>query len=276
MLDSALIAVIGDRHVGSMSGLMPVEGVKLRTGNTLLPSPLQKEVGEFYQAFWDRRFAECEENNLPLVVFNMGDNVDGRHHDSPEVWSDRGQHAECCAEMDMPIRRKAKYMFAVSGTPVHVGEQGEADILVSQLAGYDQVHGRWCNYHLRLRIGGVLFDLEHFGPSAGKRNWNKENQLRLYVKSMLMDDIANNRNYADVVIRAHRHKKVECLTEYEGRHSYGFITPSWQLRTEFGHIASSAEHIADVGGLVFVVRNGQMEKWQWDCLKIDDIGEAQF
>lgn len=268
MKDSLFVA-FGDQHVGSLTGLMPVNGVPLPNKAVLPPSPLQKEVAEHWDGFWRRR--KKESNNI--IAVNMADTIDGDHHDTVEIWAKPSDHVETAIEINKKVRAIAKRMYGVRGTSVHVGDEGDADDVVGRYVGYDKVDGNYTNYHLRLNVSGLIFDICHEGPNVGSRAWNRENQLRLYAKSIVMTEMLNGRKPPDVILRAHVHKKAHVSVEVEGHVCEAFITPSWQLKTEYAYKVANAEHISDIGGLVLRISGGKVVDWFFDCMEFEDTKE---
>lgn len=263
---------INDLHVGGTTGLLPEHGVVLQDGGRLGLSPLQKESSDHWTAFWKRRKAEKRR----IALFLGGDMIEGNHHLTTQVWSNPELHMEAALELLRAPANMADFIYCVSGTPVHVGSQGSADQRIAEQLGATEVYGKRCNYHIRVRVFGVKVDFAHHGPSRGKRPWNRENQLRLYTKGILMQSVASGRETPDLVVRAHRHKQVECLVEYEERRAWGFISPSWQWRTEHGHIVSSEDSVADIGGLVVYIEDGRIVDHTFDCLHFEDVPMASY
>ncbi len=270
MLDRAEVICVGDEHSGSTTGLMPLEGVILKDGNPILPNPIQEEVARFWAEFWERR----KKSKWPKAVVRMGDGIDSLHHGSTQVWGTSGLHLDTLTQLYTPVRKMAKYAFSVNGTPVHVGDEGEADYALAQRLLFDKVGGRYSNYHARLTIAGVVFDVAHKGPSAGIYEQHRGNSLRNYAKSIIFTALRNHEVPPDVIVRAHVHRKAHETVHVEDWKTEAFITPSWQAKTEYAHHVTSVEHLADVGGLVLIVEKGRVVDNYFDCMTYDDTPEV--
>lgn len=271
-MNKGALVFINDTHVGSTTGMMPKLGVTLKDGVPLGLSPLQKESSQHFEKVWKR----LKKKGLPIALFLGGDLIEGNHHLTTEAWSNPEAHIDAALDLLRAPANMAKYIFAVSGTPSHIGSQGSADDRIAKELGATEVYGRRCNYHIRVKVFGVKVDLAHHGPSRGKRNWNRENQLRLYAKSILMTDVANGREAPDVIVRAHRHQKVECQVEYEGYKAWSFLSPAWQWRTEYGHIVSGEDSVASVGALIVYIKKGKVVDHEFDCIEMQDVPIAEF
>ena len=273
---ASLVVVYGDTHVGGTTALMPRSGIVLKDHEPVLPSPFQIEVIDFWNAFWDRRRTQFKQlkktlKDIKFVVINMGDNREGVHHESSQVWGTPDQHTLVCIEINRPVRVMADYMFGVSGTVSHVGEEGDSDNMLADLLGYDEIYGRRCNYHIRPILSDVLLDIQHNGPSVGKLPYTIGNSLRNYARGILMTSLLKKHRPPRAIFRAHVHKKCHERIDIENNICDAFITPSFgQLKTQYGHQVASEEYLSDIGGLWLILDRGEILAWDWDVLAIED------
>jgi len=270
MLLEAEISLVGDEHVGSVVGLIPSQGVMLKSGNRVSPNTLQTEIARHWDSFWDLRL----KSPMPRVLFRVGDIVEGRHHDSPLSWGTPLDQLECAEGLYAPMMSAFQHWFSVNGTPVHVGEEGCADEALAVRLGFSEIGGRRSVAQARVSIAGTLFDVAHEGPRAGKLVWAIGNSLRNFARNIVMLDILSGRTPPRVIVRAHGHRKCHEYLDVDGVKVDAFLIPSWKARDDFGHKVSNYLHIADVGGLVIRVREGEIINWWFDCLEFSDVGEV--
>lgn len=270
MLNEAEISFVGDEHVGSVVGLAPLQGVTLKSKNTITPNTLQLEIARHWESFWNLRM----KSPMPRVLFRTGDIIEGRHHDSPQSWGTPFDQLECAEGMYAPLMSAFQHRFSVNGTAVHVGEEGSADEALAVRLGFDEIGGHRSVAQARVTIAGVLFDVAHEGPRAGNLPWTEGNALRGFARGIVMRDKLNGRIPPRVIVRAHGHKKCHVATSVEGIEVDAFLTPAWKARDDFGHKASNYLHLADVGGLVIRVKDGEILNFWFDCLEFSDVGET--
>lgn len=248
---------VSDLHVGSTIGLSPCHW-PIDEKNIHHASKAQLRIYKFWTQFWKRR----KEDGRPIVLVLGGDLVDGNHHGTHQIWTlDEITQSEAAVSLLKPIVDISKKTYLLKGTTAHSGQSGRFDDLVAKELGVPSY------YHLRLKAGGVLFDLAHHGVGAGKRAWNMGNAVRNYGRSIMMSNVLQHRPPPQVVIRGHTH--VACHeTVHDGDYTTEVIVaPSWQLKTEHSHKISSESDLGDVGGVIVGVDNGRITDIKIDMMQ---------
>lgn len=249
---------VGDTHVGSTVGLSPCHW-QTDEQNVHKASKPQLKLFRFWNQFWDRR----KKDGRPIVAILGGDMVDGDHHNTLQVWTnDELTQVDAAVDLLKPVVNLSEKAYLLLGTTAHVGQSGRFDSLVARELGIPAY------YHLRLSVGGVNFDLAHHGPNVGKRVWNLGNSVRSYGRSIELSNIMSGRKPPDVIIRGHVHKA--CHETIHGNHTTEvLISPSWQLKTEFAHRVSTEDDLADIGGIVVGVADGQVTDVTIDMMQFE-------
>jgi len=257
---------VSDLHVGSTVGICPKQ-YTVDEGNIHLASEHQLFLLDFWAEFWKRR----KKDGRSIILILGGDIVDGDHHDTLQVWTqDELIQVDAAVQLLLPIVTLAKKTYLLRGTAAHVGQTGRYDSRVAKELGINAY------YHLRLNVGGVLFDLAHHGVGVGKRIWNIGNMARSYGRSIAMANILHNRPIPDVVVRGHVHRKCH-ETVRDGEHTTEvIISPSWQLKTEYAHRVSTEDDLSDIGGVIVGVDNGRVTEVTLDVIQFEQTAMVQI
>jgi hypothetical protein len=203
-----------------------------------------------------------KEKALLYEVFH-GDAVEGQHHGSTQVASGNpnAQAAIITACMAIPLALKPDKMFWVRGTETHVGQSASAEERIADglrrdkrpvIGDPDTGMASW--WHLRMEVNGVLIDVAHHGRT-GQREHTRASQAVLHAHDILLSHVKNGDRPPDLCIRGHYHKFNDSHDACPVR---VITTGAWQLQTSHVHKVA-ADSVADIGGLIVVVRDGQYE-----------------
>jgi hypothetical protein len=118
-------------------------------------------------------------------------------------------------------------------------------------------------HHLRIDVGGVLFDVAHHGPGAGSREWLRGTVARYYLRSRALQDI--NRlgiEPATVYLRFHHHvwlhESLEVYVNGEPRWVHLVVCPSYCGLNQYARqVTQSAPELTN-GLVVFLVEDGRL------------------
>ncbi len=278
-MSKAFVIVDGDKHSGSTTGLLPLAGVRNHDGNLILPNTLQTEAAKFWDETWGQLKVEIKalrRQGYKIVHIDMGDTVEGDHHQTTQIWGTPELHAESAITMRMPIRNLVDEDYQLIGTEAHTGKEGELDRQVAREVGCTQYHGQFSSDKIRVRIAGAMFDLCHHGPSVGNTPWTYGTSVRSYGKATVLADLAEQTPPPDVIIRAHVHRKCHECVEVGRYQAHVFITPSWQWKTVHGKRVAHAQHISDIGLLTMKVEDGRVvdpgfRLFQYDETQVEEI-----
>jgi len=281
---SAQVVVTSDHHVGSTVGLCPPV-VYLDDGGEYTPNRLQKEAWKFWEReFWPSVWRRAKSRKT-ILVFN-GDLIDGDHHATNQIWS-KSLFDQARVATDIFVRHteKANATYVVRGTPAHVQPSGTGDESIAQKLKSNRVNGQMVGtrsmYHLMLNVYGVEMNIAHHGPSSGRRIWTYGNELRSYTRTIVLDGLVSrgkgvDTKLPDVLVRSHIHHKVHETCNDYGHTCHSFITPAWQWKTEYAHRVVSHEDIADVGGLIVDIDDGEVTGFEFMILPISQSSVAEF
>ena len=284
-----ILAVPADTHCGSHTGLLPDEWVGLDGGTRQL-SVGQRVVRTQWKECW-HRIRELNSKKTRLVICVNGDPVEGVHHGTTEIITNNTQEQKRMHIASMLEAMKiAKWnddtdrMYYLRGTSSHngiiedeiardfVGKKGQHLVKpeIEPTAGGEYQDGKFIRDHMQLDINGVLFDIGHTGFTAGTRAWTKNNSLTYTVRSIYQNALEDSRRIPRYVIASHKHEFV--YGRHDGNHGTieGFITPSFQLKTSYGHAVARFK-MADIGMLFFVIEENGDSRWECPMVSYEDV-----
>lgn len=269
MAGAAVIAVVGDMHAGSTLAVCPPK-IKMDDGGTYLASRAQRWLFDGWRAYWKRVAAVRKEVRADAFyqLFN-GDAVDGNHHGTTQILS-ANPNAQSKVLTDLvaiPLAMNPDHIVVVRGTEVHVGNSGSseekwADGLKRDkrpiICDKETDSTSW--WHFRARINGVLIDVTHHGRT-GQREHTRGGAAVLHAHDILMTHVKAGDEPPALCLRQHYHRFNDSFDACQVRVVTG---GAWQLAT--GYVKKiSADTLADIGGLIIVVKNGKytVEKVQF-------------
>lgn len=200
------IVAISDIHAGCRLGLCPPDGVSLDDGGTYKPSDLQRKLHDLWSEFWGE-WVPAATNSEPFCVVNVGDSLDGVHHDSTtQVSHNLGDQAEMAFKLLSPIVElcEGRY-YHIRGTEAHVGKSGvEEERLAKRLGAMPNKAGQYARYDLwKDCCGSLVHFLHHIGTTSSSAYESSAVNAELiaeFVEAARWGD-----RPADMTVRGHRH-----------------------------------------------------------------------
>ena len=260
-----VLAFPADTHCGSTTGLMRNAAWQLDTGGSYTPSQTQRIIWRQWVECWDTVRALQPDR---LIITVMGDAVDGRHHDTSELVTERVEEQQRIFKdalgwaLDrVGFRPERDVLQFIKGTPAHVGEMAQSEREICKTMG-----GRGLYDRLKFEVDGIRFDCAHDGVSVGGRAWTDDSSFHSAVKSMLFQSLLNKNEPPHFVIRAHRHRFTPSPYERGAYRIEGIICPAFQLKTSYGAAVTAMNNEPpDIGMLIVVVEDG---KSSWQCPRV--------
>lgn len=182
-----------------------------------------------------------------LLIVN-GDMTQGNHFPSELSYGREEDQSAIAADIvaGWAKDKRVKKIRLTKSTGVHAFRENSADggVVARLRLMFPRKDIRLVG-HGQIDVGGVLIDYAHHGPGAGVRSWLKGNVLRYTVKSLQDTAIKDRRPVPDIVLRAHRHERVEewvVVWRLDERiKTLGITTPSFQMLTEFARKVTNSE-----------------------------------
>lgn len=253
------ITFMCDMHSGSPFSLFPDRQMQFKSLNHS-PTDLQKIIY--------RQFAEtCEKikdtrRGGRHVVINLGDAIEGMHHQSKEVitpyyFEQKTIHITLMDDFSKRVGGWDK-LYYIDGTPAHAGEN-EFDI-ANDLGAIPSPYGStWPE--LRGMIDGTnkILWCAHHGTAAG-RELSRGNALRNRLKEIYYETLAESKPQPDLVVFADRHEHRHEQVERGDSLIHGFLAPAWKVKDGFTYKVAAFSD-PNVGALVITIDNDVQYKF---------------
>jgi len=260
-----IILGISDPHCGFELGLTNPE-TELRNKKT-------QELNESQSYIWNDVYLPGIQKTVELAgkddihAFFLGDITHGNKFNSEQISTRMSDQISYAYYALLPVLqiKNVKSLDMAIGTGSHVFEQGSAEILVADRL-QEKVTNKPINvfYHGLKWFDSFSLDYSHHGPNTGNRNWLHGNVARLYLKSMMMDDLDAGTIPASLVLRGHYHAYVKewcgisrMGTTYE---SWIVIMPPLCLPSDYTHKATQSAYRITTGVVAFEVINGRLHQ----------------
>lgn len=257
-----VVAVTSDQHCGGTTAICPPGRLALPDQGGYFPSKTQyKLLWRGWEKYWWRVDQIRKEHKAQLVEVFNGDMVEGDHHHTSQIISRDMNVQERVADkvFGVPkgmLRPKDK-VYVVKGTDTHVGDSEEKragwfGVDATEREGEGETFS-W--YHLRMRIHGLRFDVQHHGARMGRLPWTSQNGLLSTAHQIRMEclDRGEYEDWPHIALRGHIHQKGDSgpTSPYKTRL---LVTPSWQAKTGYGFkVTGSGAGYADYGGVTIAV-----------------------
>lgn len=253
----------GDTHGGCRFGLMK-PGIVLPPpddkGKEWIPesTKTQEWIFEEFQKHLDGVMKLVKKDEI--FVIHGGEPTHGDVYADKEKVTTRKYDQYKIAKETLGIiagLKNVKHWRFSKGTSSHVDGHGTAELIISDMLSEEYGIDAKAYYHPYLDIKGKVFDVAHHGPGTGIRNWLKGNILRLYTRSLMMDEIMEGNSPPDVLLRHHFHdyvpETVKIRTNGKTHKTMAFVLPSYCGITDFGIKAARSPSKLTVGMLLFEI-----------------------
>lgn len=235
------LIVISDLHTNCRLGLFP-KGYKMRLddGGHYIGSDLQTVVWGWWLDFWNNWVPEVTRGE-PFMLAVNGDTIDGgaHHGNTTHISANKTDQGRLAVHILKPVVRRAKRLYVVRGTEVHVGASGcDEEAIAEELGAVPNKVGQYSRWRLRLRVGNALVDLAHHIGTTGSMAYESSAILK-ELEQIYVDSARWSEEPPDVVVRSHRHTNAEVRIQRRkegaprGSFATSCTTPGWQLKTPF-------------------------------------------
>lgn len=117
-------------------------------------------------------------------------------------------------------------------------------------------------YHGLLDIDGFLIDYAHHGPFTGSRVWLDGNELRYYLRNIMLREIMDGRTPPHMVIRGHYHvyrkEFLEIAANGQSYEGWAIVMPGFTFKDDYTRRATRSEYKQSVGLIAFEILDGYM------------------
>lgn len=155
------------------------------------------------------------------------------------------------------------WMRFVHGTGIHSMKRGSAELLVARMLRDLTKKDIAAWYHMDLRVDGIEIDVAHKGPPSGKRIWLEGNEVRYYVRDLMLKSLIAGNHPSDVVLRGHYHDRIlELIHVHTQKGSYrtwGAVCPANSLFIDdYTKSATASKGLMTAGMLAIEIIGGRV------------------
>jgi hypothetical protein len=247
-----LHVVMSDMHTGSIYALTQAGAWQGQKTAIIHPTSRQQKIRKQFELY--AAAVKDERKGIKVRLIIDGDNVDGIHHSSGDVFtSDPLEMADVNIQLISEFQKRINWqrgdeLYIVKGTEIHtrdfenyIGEQLGA-VMDGQFYAYEL---------LQLNTNGVISWFTHHGPNAGDGH-NEGNNMMNFLKRIYYNAIKNRTVIPDILYTAHVHNPTYSTFCWHDMNVFktmhGIILPSWQLKTRYAHMVAPVS-LNKIGGV---------------------------
>lgn len=202
-----------------------------------------------------------------VIVIHDGDPTHGKAS-FLELMTSKLADQELIAQANMESWLQYKNVKAMRfgvGTGIHeLGEGSSSEIIANALSGkYPKVDIKVV-YHGLLNFDGFTIDYAHHGPFIGSRTWLKGNELRYYLRSIMMSEIMEGRTPPNLILRGHYHVYHREFLEIKANgnvyESWAILLPGFTFKDDYTRRATKSEFKQTIGMVAFEIIDGHLYK----------------
>lgn len=222
-------------------------------------SETQKYMAEVYEWGISETMKLAEKDEVTL--FLNGDPTHGKASFLETMGTRMSDQIDIAVEsLDRWLQYKnvKKARFAI-GTGIHEMGEGSASILIAH-----SLMNKYPNkdigvvYHGLADVDGFTIDYAHHGPNTGIRKWLEGNELRYYLRSLMISDVLKGRIPPNLVIRGHYHQYRREWLELNGYESWIMILPGFTFKDDYTRRATRSQYEQTVGMITLEIVNGKL------------------
>jgi len=272
-----IVVILSDTHAGHKLALMNPATVLWEDaiGAAMQgrdPAPYHPSLTISQRWLWD-----CYQEDLcnvaaladgdPLYVIHNGDITWGSKYPNNLVDDTEAAQVEI-ARWNLQPWLELENLQAVRiihGTESHeFGRGSAARLVVSGLNAWEPNLDATELRHGLFDVDGVKIDCAHHGPTTGIRNWTQGNQLRYYLRSLMLDEIIAGRMPPRVVVRSHFHDFAHEWVEVRGQSPDAcweadiLVTPAYAMMTHYATQATRSAYLQAAGLVALEIVDGEL------------------
>jgi hypothetical protein len=271
MSDNYLFVFCADTHCGSTMGLMKPGWFPLHDGGGYEPGPTQQLIWKVWEAGWEK--VAKERKGRKLIIVHVGDAVEGIHHATTQVVSQRvDEHEKIHINAMQWAMKKANFgngdaIYYISGTEEHAGDGSRSEETIAEkMNGVIPMNENRKTWDvIRKTVNGIGFDISHHGATLGATPLTEENGLYQRMKAVYFDSLNFKQPIPKYWIRAHLHRFAH--VRYDGIQGSveGFVLPSFQMKTGYVYKRFNGRTTPSDIGLVWI-KVDKDGSTSWDAL----------
>ena len=269
MKSRIIIAIVSDEHGGHKLGLCnpKTKLEQLENGKIIEYYPQLSETQKFMWEVheWGKEETLKLAGKDDVILIHDGDPTHGKAS-FLETMTTRVSDQILIAEANLSGWLKYKNVklvrFAV-GTGIHELGEGSSSIIITKLLSnkYPEKDISVV-YHGLLDVKGFMIDYAHHGPNIGSRKWLEGNELRLYLRSIMMSEMMGGHKPPDLIIRGHYHtyrrEFLEIGTNGKFIESWAMLLPGFTFKDDYTRRATRSDFKQTIGMVALEIIDGHL------------------
>jgi hypothetical protein len=266
-----IVAILSDIHSGHKLGLCNPK-TKLEDNNNGKITQFHPDISETQKFMWEVNEWGKEETlkiagKDDIIFIHDGDPTHGKASFLETMTTRQSDQILIAdANFDFWVKHKNVKMirFAI-GTGVHeMGEGSSSTVIAKILQTRYPDKDIGIVYHGLLDIKGFTVDYAHHGPNVGSRKWLEGNELRLYLRSIMMGEIMGGNRPPHLVIRGHYHTYRREFLEMgmQGKlvESWAMLLPGFTFKDDYTRRATRSDFKQTVGMIALEIIDGTLTR----------------
>lgn len=261
-----LLFAEADQHAGHRLGLLSPKTILFDETESGDPVAFTPALTATQKYLWELRTRNIRRVRVlkrkwsvdRVIYFHVGDATQGNAFRIQLVHTAMSSQVIIAVANFKPLAGLVSEVRFFEGTGVHTFKEGSGpQLIIQQLRGkHREVKFKVHRHAVHTIRGGPTVDSAHHGPGTGKRQWLKGNNLRRYLQSAMMDDLAMGQMPAAILLRAHvhdyKHERVEIRWLGKWVASDIFTLPAMCWMGEHARKVTQSRATISVGGLAFL------------------------
>lgn len=263
--------MVSDTHAGHKLGLANpnTELEEIENGTVKKYHPRLSETQKFMWDTYEWGISEVIKlaREDEIVLIHNGDPTHGKAaflETMTNKLSDQLLIAQANMEVWLQYPNIHTVRFA-AGTGLHELGEASSQILIANALrkGYPDLD-IGVVYHGLLDIDGFTIDYAHHGPNVGIRKWLEGNELRYYLRSIMIGEVLEGRKPPNLVLRGHYHvyrkEYLELNANGKTYESWAVILPGFTFKDDYTRRATRSEFKQGIGIMAFELLDGHLYK----------------
>ena len=282
--NSTWMLVLSDSHGGHKKGLLHPEVEQEDWGPDGTTTRYIQALTAEQESLWHEVYVPGIEQfkelagDAPKVAIHNGDPTWGDKHKGALVaMSQANQVAIAAKNFSLFLEMSGLQVFRLTAsTESHVYGENSADLLIARdLSQKFPAVDTKLVLHGLANIQGRTVDYSHHGPYPGSRVWLRGNEVRYYLRDIMMRHLMAGKQPPDLVLRSHFHEYVEETLTIRvngvSHRSRIIITPPLMFPTDYARMRTRSLDTATVGMVAIEFRDGEIQWPPHELTKSYDI-----
>jgi hypothetical protein len=268
-----ILVGLSDTHGGHKLGLCNPNVLlqQIENGEIKWVSPQLSETQKWmYEAYeWGISEVISLAGKDEIVLIHDGDPTHGKAS-FLELMSSRMSDQILIAQSNFEIWTRYKNLKAIRfavGTGIHEMGEGSSSILIN-----NYLQGKYPKLNTSVVYHGVLtiqspkrnfvVDFSHHGANTGSRTWLTGNEMRYYLRSIMIRELMDGKTPADLYLRGHYHtymrEYLEIAANGNTHESWMVLLPGFTFKDDYTRRVTRSEFKQSIGMVAFELLDGKL------------------